>query len=150
MGIRSRRDWRFDAPLTEVWNALAAVDAYPSWWPWLRRFDATSLTEGQVWRCTVKPPLPYSLTFDLTLDSVVDQHSIKATLSGDLCGTARIDLEPADEATRLQLTSSIEARRRPVAMLERLAGPIARWGHDWVLDTGARQFAAALSRPTMR
>ena len=141
MRVRSARDWCFDASPQRVWAALEDTVAYPSWWPWLRRFDAAALAEGEVWRCTVKPPLPYSLTFDLRLDSVVEQHSIDATLSGDLHGVARIEIEPAGDATRLALTSSIEATRRPIAVLAILAGPLARWGHDWVLDNGARQFA---------
>jgi len=33
--------------------------------------------------------------------------------------------------------------------VSRLAKPVARFGHDWVLDSGARQFIARAITPTL-
>jgi hypothetical protein len=34
-------------------------------------------------------------------------------------------------------------------LMSRVAAPIARFGHDWVLDSGARQFIARAVTPTL-
>lgn len=140
MTVDSDREWTFPATTERVWDALADVSSYPQWWPWLRRFEAVGLVEGDVWLCTVQPPLPYSLTFTITIDSVETGRRIDATLNGDLRGTAHLELGELESGSGLRLVSSLTPARRPIAILTRLAGPVARWGHDWVLDTGARQF----------
>ena len=64
----SERSWCFGAPPDVVWAALAATGDYPTWWPWLTAFDADGLVAGGRWRCTVRPPLPYSVRFALDLE----------------------------------------------------------------------------------
>jgi hypothetical protein len=38
------------------------------------------------------------------------------------------------------LHSSLAPGNAALRLVSRFAAPIARFGHDWVLDTGARQF----------
>jgi uncharacterized protein YndB with AHSA1/START domain len=139
--VASDRSWTFDRRPETVWAALADTDAYRTWWPWLRHFDARALRAGDVWDCQVKPPLPYSLRFTIAIEELHAPTMISATLDGDLRGAARIDLAPHGGGTMLRLRSELQPASRPIAVLSTLAGPITRWGHDWVLDTGARQFA---------
>ena len=70
MRIRSDQRHRFDVAPDELWAAMASVDRYREWWPWLRRFDAAGLVAGEVWTATVQPPLPYRVSFDLHLTEV--------------------------------------------------------------------------------
>ena len=65
-----------------------------------------------------------------------------ACCTGDITGRARIDITGCGERSEIRLVSSLTPTRRSMALLTALAGPIARRSHDWVLDTGARQFAA--------
>ena len=144
MEITSNHTYRLPAPRTEVWRALAGVSAYPSWWPWLRRFSASALVEGDEWRCTIRPPLPYAIRCRVALVGVRAPDLVVARVSGDIAGTARLELtEAAAATTDARITSRLEARRLPARLLARVAPPVARWGHDWVFDTAARQFAAA-------
>ena len=122
------------------------VASYRTWWPWLRRFDASALAPGEVWVCEVRPPLPYVVTFSMTVEDVVAEALVVATLVGDIRGTARLTLRPVpgmgpDPGTELRLAADLA----PASLLLRTvmvgAGPVARFGHDWVIDTGARQFA---------
>jgi hypothetical protein len=149
--LRTERRYRFDGDLESVWAALAATDQYRQWWPWLRRFDARGLVTGDLWRCQVKPPLPYTLRFTVHLDNVIARRSVAATVSGDIAGTAHLELAPQGEVCELLLTSELAPRSRAFGVLAALARPLVRRGHDWVLDTGAAQFASALggdrSRP---
>jgi uncharacterized protein YndB with AHSA1/START domain len=138
----SDRRWCFGAPPDVVWAALAATDDYPTWWPWLRGFDADGLVAGGRWRCTVRPPLQYSVRFALDLEEVEAPRLVTARVSGDITGRARIDITAAGARSEVHLASALRPTRRTIAWLAAAAGPIARRSHDWVLETGARQFAA--------
>jgi uncharacterized protein YndB with AHSA1/START domain len=141
--ITSNHSFVLPAPRAAVWAALGDVSDYRSWWPWLRRFDAGGLEEGDVWRCTIRPPLPYVLRCTVALTTVQAPAMIVARVAGDITGDARLDLTEQAESTHARLTSRLEARRLPARLLSRVAPPAARWGHDWVFTTAARQFAAA-------
>jgi hypothetical protein len=90
----------------------------------------------------VRPPLPYSLRFTLHLDDVVPPTLVTAHVTGDIAGHARIDLTDHDEGTQVRLTSVLAPSNPAFAVVAAVARPIVQRGHDWVLDTGARQFAA--------
>ncbi len=140
--VRIRSDQRhpFAVPPEELWTAMERVDAYRSWWPWLHAFDAVSLTEGEVWSATVRPPLPYRLRFDLTLHDVVRPHHVSAEVTGDLRGTARIEVAQVGGGSSLHVVSDLAPANALLRSVMRLAPPVARFGHDWVLATGLRQF----------
>ncbi len=119
---------------------MGHVDRYRSWWPWLRELDAEGLRTGDVWTCVVQPPLPYRLRFDLTLDEVVPERSVAATVSGDIEGSASFEITEVAGGSELHLASSLAPRHPVLRAMGAVAHPIARFGHDWVLDTGLRQF----------
>ena len=61
-------------------------------------------------------------------------------MSGDIAGRARVDLAARDGGSTVRLTSTLAPSTRAFAVIAVLAKPIVRRSHDWVLDTGARQF----------
>lgn len=124
----------------ELWEAMVRVDDYPDWWPWLRHFEATAVEPGDRWRCRVQPPLPYSLTFDVTIADVVATERVTATITGEITGTARLDLADHPGGSEIRLTSALAPSNRLLKAVALAARPVVRFGHDWVLDTGARQF----------
>ena len=142
MGVRSDRRYRFTASRLDVWEALTQVDRYRGWWPWLRSFDGVSFTAGEQWRCVVKPQLPYTLEFSIALDDVQDGASAHAALSGDVQGWAELTLADDGAGSEIRLRSDLTARSGPARWVDALAPPIARRGHDWILDNGIRQFRA--------
>ena len=143
MEIRSEHRYRFPAPPDAVWDALTDVGAYPSWWPWLRRFEARALAVGDVWRCEIRPPLPYAVRCAVTLVAVSAPGLVAAEVTGGVTGDARLSLVPAGRGTELRVASRLVARHLPARALARLLPGVARRGHDWVFDTGAAQFATA-------
>lgn len=130
----------------ELWERISVIDDYPQWWPWLREFDGRALAHGDVWRCTVQPPLPYTVRFRLAIGEVIAGRSVRATLTGDIVGTARLEIVPAADGCVVRLVSSIAPDNRVLRIVAAAARPVARSGHNWVLDTGARQFAARARR----
>lgn len=139
--LRTDREFRFDVERASAWSAIERTDEYRAWWPWLREFDGTELTAGARWICVVKPPLPYRLRFVITLTEVIDGELIRARISGDLTGTAELRLFDDDGGCTLHLDSQLELTHGPLRLVAWLVRPVLAYGHRWVLDTGARQFA---------
>jgi hypothetical protein len=149
MQIRSDRRYRFEVPRARLWDEIADPHRYTDWWPWLRRFDAEALAAGQRWRCVIQPPLPYTVRVDVDITEVVVGEAVTADVSGDLRGRARISLDDgnglgANGRCEARVVSSLAPSSRLMGAAAWLVAPVARWGHDWVLSTGARQLGDAL------
>lgn len=140
--VRFETDRRYDLPVppAELWDALTRVDRYQSWWPWLREFDARDLAGAEVWACLVQPPLPYRVRFSVTLDEVRPPSTVRASITGDVVGEARLDIAAREHGSEARLVSHLEPGNGFLRAVARVAAPVVRYGHDWVLDTGARQF----------
>lgn len=140
MEIRSDRTYQFPVGTEIVWDAIDRVDRYRAWWPWLRRFEAAGLGTGDRWRCTITPPVPYVLRFVVELTDVVRHERINAVVSGDITGEAEVHLVPSGSGCEVRLLSTLAPHNGGLRVVTRLAPWLARFGHDWVLDTGVRQF----------
>jgi uncharacterized protein YndB with AHSA1/START domain len=140
--VHSDRRFQFDAEPRQFWAAIGSVERYQEWWPWLRSFEATGLVTGDRWHCTVKPPLPYTVRFTVDLEDVVPDTRIVASVSGDLAGRARLEVAPDDDGCIVHLRSGLAPTNTLLRAIAVLGRPIARYGHDWVLDVGAGQFAS--------
>lgn len=140
--MRFETDRRYDLPVSpsELWATLTRVDDYRSWWPWLRHFDAQQLAGDEVWDCLVQPPLPYKVRFSVSLDEVQAPTTIRASITGDVVGEARLDITERPDGSEARLVSHLEPGNPLLRAVARVASPVVRFGHDWVLDTGARQF----------
>jgi hypothetical protein len=144
--IRSERLCCFPASVEQVWKQLSRVEDYTRWWPWLRRFDAAGLVSGDEWRCTVRPPLPYSLRGVVRIEHVARPTLVVAAVSGDLAGRCRLELGHHPDGTEVRLASELTAVGGPITVVSRLLPSLARWAHDRILDTATHQFEDALAR----
>lgn len=142
---------RYELPVARdvVWDLISEVDRYREWWSWLRIFDAAGLVEGDAWRCEVQPPLPYPVRFRVYLDEVDAPSVVRARVEGDVIGAAVLTLEETDTGCTALLVSTLAPGNATLRLVSRLAAPVARFGHDWVLDSGARQFVARAITPTL-
>jgi uncharacterized protein YndB with AHSA1/START domain len=140
---------RYELPLPreEAWNLISDVSNYRKWWPWLRVFDAAALAPGEEWRCEVQPPVPYLVRFRVVIEEVETAVRVQARVVGDVVGAATLRFEDMPGGCIATLDSSLAPGNAALRMVSRFAGPIARFGHDWVLDTGARQFITRAVEP---
>jgi hypothetical protein len=141
MELTSDRSFTFPVAPAVLWAAIGDVGRYQVWWPWLTLFEARGLHTGEVWRCRVRPRLPYPVRFAVHLRDVEPCRRVAATVDGDLTGTAELTVAPAPGGCRVHLVSRLSPRARGLWLLTALTRPLARRGHDWILDAGARQFA---------
>ena len=153
---------RYALPLgpETVWSLVDGAEHFRSWWPWLREFEGGGLSVGHEWRCTVQPPVPYLVRFRVVIDHVEPPSLVRAQVLGDVVGDATLRLEPAvaeaADGNGLGATgcvallhSSLAPGNTALAVVSRFAAPLARFGHDWVLDSAARQFIAKAIEPAL-
>jgi hypothetical protein len=137
----SDRRFRFAVPPEAFWSAISATADYQGWWPWLRTFSSRGLVAGDVWRCAVRPRVPYTVRFAVHLDAVEPPTAIEARVDGDIVGSARLLVAPCRDGCDVRLMSRLVPRERRLSLLASVSRPLVRHGHDWILDAGARQFA---------
>lgn len=146
--MRSDRTYTFPAEPEEIWARLAQIGEYQEWWPWLRRFEAQRLQSGETWDCVVKPPVPWSIRMAIRITDAVPARLIAAQVTGDVTGEGRLDIspgEPGEGGTQVRIRSQLQPTSTVLRAAAYLAAPLSRFGHDWVLDTGSRQFRAHLA-----
>lgn len=146
-------DRTFDFPVSvdELWSRFEDVEAYPSWWRWLRRFETqggSTLGEGVVADCAVRGPLPYEVRLSITVDDLVPRRRVETTVDGDLRGKARLELDGDGTSSRARLVWNLDVIDPALRALTRVARPLMVWGHDVVVSRGVRQFRrGALGAP---
>ena len=139
------RSWNFDLPRDDLWAHLSDTPSFTQWWPWLRAFEPVPLEAGAATRCAIGPPLPYVLTVDLAVRSVVPKEFVEVDVTGDLHGPARLELDDDHGGARARLVWTLEVRRPMLRRAARVGRPVLQWGHDWVVANGVQQFRRAIS-----
>ncbi|MGH9094249.1 MAG: SRPBCC family protein [Acidimicrobiales bacterium] len=145
--VSSQRHYRFDPDPETVWAAISDTGSYRRWWPWLHQFDAQGLQAGDTWTCVIEPPLPYKIEFVVSIERVVRPRLITARLSGDVRGTGTVEITGDDGGSRVRVVSHLAPANGFLRAAARVALPVVRLGHDWILDSGARQFATGALAP---
>lgn len=66
---------------------------------------------------------------------------MSASVSGDIVGSATLTIDADhDGESVVRLVSRLAPSNSFLRRIARVARPVVRFGHDWVLDTGAAQF----------
>jgi hypothetical protein len=139
--FRYDRTFDFDVASDVLWSALTDTGRYPTWWPWLRKFDAPTLEPGTVAHCAVRAPLPYTLEFDVHVQSVDPGREIETEVRGDLAGPARLVVaEPAPGRSTARLAWEVELRVPLLSAASLVARPVLVWAHDQVVASGVAGF----------
>jgi hypothetical protein len=123
-----------------LWRALSATDQYSTWWHWLRRIDTVELSEGSESACVVQGPLPYALRFRVRVVEVDPARLVRAQVYGDLEGPARLEIDPHHDGCTARLVWEVELCPAPLRAMALVGRPLMQWGHDWIVDSGVRQF----------
>lgn len=140
--IEYKREFLLKVPPAEIWNALEDTASFERWWPWLREFslEGDSLRPGAVMHGLVVPPLPYRMRVDVELVRCERPSLIDALVRRDLEGDAQLRLAAEGAGTRAKVAWRVEMMQRPMRMASRVAHPLLRRGHDWVVDVTVASF----------
>ena len=84
-------EWRLEAPIERVFDEIKDVDAWPSWWPSVRKVervrDGDSSGIDRVDRLTFVGRLPYRLAFDMRVTRIEPPMALSGVATGELEGT---------------------------------------------------------------
>jgi hypothetical protein len=87
--------------------------------------------------------------FRVIIEETKRASFIRARVEGDVIGTATLTLTDDPQGCVALLDSSLAPGNATLRLVSRLAAPVARFGHDYVLDSGARLFIARAITPTL-
>ena len=123
-----------------IWAALVVVEAWPSWWSWLKRVETLRAASGDdgigaVYRNTVRAPAGYGLTYDTRVTDVDHRRRIDVESRGDLRGRGRFFVhERADGTTDVSFAWLVDTPKRWMSFLAPIARPAFSWNHDHMMS----------------
>jgi uncharacterized protein YndB with AHSA1/START domain len=119
-----------------LWRALGDVEAWPSWWPWLKRVerlrDGIGVEHvGAAYRSTVRAPAGYGFVYSATVVDVERLRRIDLHVAGDIVGRGRflVGTLPSGELT-LSFTWLVSTTKRWMSAVAPMARPMFAWNHD--------------------
>jgi uncharacterized protein YndB with AHSA1/START domain len=141
-------DWRLDAPVDTVWQAINASETWPAWWRDVHRVDVLTTGDaeglGAVRRYTWRTALPYSFVFETRTTRVERPHLLEALATGQLVGTGRWRLTEQAGLTRVEYFWFVRTSKTWMNLLAPVARPAFGWNHAIVMRRGAQDLARHL------
>lgn len=155
--LRYVTEWRLDAPIGRVWDALVDVETWPEWWPHVRKVrtlhrGATNGL-GSVRRLDWSSRLPYGFALEVETTEVQAPTRLVGRASGDMAGVGVWELACEGGRTRVRYTWTLELHTRWMRLSAPLMAPVFRWNHEGVMRSGgsglARHLAAQREQPAL-
>jgi hypothetical protein len=91
---------------------------------------------GTVRRIKWSTALPYSITFDSELTSVVQYKRMEGKAFGDLTGIGVWTFEPNGTGTNVRYDWKVNITKPWMKILEPVLKPVFKWNHDKVMQAG--------------
>jgi carbon monoxide dehydrogenase subunit G len=121
--------WHLAAPPADVHAVLIDLEHYPDWW---RQVVAVASLGPDDARVLCRSVLPYTL--DLMLHAVDrSPERLEVAVTGDLQGSVRFGLAPADDGTRLDLAQRVRVAG-VLGAASSVARPVLRWNHHRMMQ----------------
>jgi hypothetical protein len=141
--------WNFEGALLEpVWNALSAIEDWPSWWTGVEQVevldrggpDRVGFRSLQTW----KSKLPYRLRFQGRIDRVEPMRRIEISSEGELQGTGLMRFAHSGTSTVFQYDWNVATTKAWMNLVAPLAKRLFSWNHGIIMDWGAAGLARKL------
>jgi Polyketide cyclase / dehydrase and lipid transport len=129
-----RSVWRLQAKPDHVFEVLADLENYPSWWPEVRRADRLDDSTANL---TVRSLLPYDLEFT-SIQTRRDHFAgiLEASMQGDLEGFSRWALTAAGDSCTAVFEEEVIARKALLRRLGFVARPAFTANHRLMMRHG--------------
>jgi Polyketide cyclase / dehydrase and lipid transport len=143
-------NWKFDAPIENVWDAIAKPEPWPSWWKCVKKVELIREGDkdgvGSVRRFLWKGKLPYELDFEMKVTRVKRPYKMEGVAEGELAGSGIWTLEQRDGYTAVRYDWNVQTTRWWMNLLAPIAKPIFQWNHDYVMNEGGKGLARYLHK----
>ncbi len=146
-------NWKFKAPLEQVWHEIKTMSRWPEWWSYvekvelLKQGDADDI--GSVRRITWKTALPYSLTFDSELVLMERFRRMEGRAFGELEGVGIWTFHEENGTTHVRYDWQVKTTKLWMNLLAPIAWPIFAWNHDKVMNAGFKGLETRLAKREM-
>ena len=142
-------EWRLKAPIDRVYEAIHDSLAWPEWWPAVKAVDeirpaADRAGIGSVRRYTFKGSLPYTLSFDMTVERLERPSTLAGRAAGELEGTGVWSLREEAGTTIARYDWNVRTTRWWMNLVAPLARPLFKSNHDLVMRSGAKGICGLL------
>jgi uncharacterized protein YndB with AHSA1/START domain len=129
--------WRLPAPPRHVYDVLADVESYPTWWPQVRAARRLDDVSGEL---TCRSLLPYDLVFRMRQElRDPDALVLRATMDGDLNGTSQWTITPdGDGNSYAVFDENVAVGSGLVHAAGRLFRPALKFNHDLMMRSGEK------------
>lgn len=139
-----RSEWRIDAPPDEVYEALADVESYPTWWRQVRSARWLDKRSGEL---VCRSLLPYDLTFVIERETEDPAaHVLRGRLSGDLDGTSQWTITGVDGRSVAVFDEDVGVGRGLLRAAGRVARPALAFNHALMMRSGEAGLRGHLAR----
>lgn len=147
-------DWVLDAPPGEVWAVLRAVEAWPLWWPSVRRVATLAAGDsdgiGAAHRLVWQGALPYRLAITTEVAAIEPGRRIAVRARGDVEGAGTWTLRPeGGSGTAVRYVWRVGVDKAWMRRLLPILKPIFAWNHGKVMvagEAGLRRHLATRAR----
>ena len=140
--------WQIQAPIERVWGEIYDAEHWPSWWKYVVGVDELEPGGadgvGRRQRFLFRTRMPYTLGFDGWLTYVQPPSKLEVEAAGELEGTGRWTLTPADGGTLVRYDWDVRTTKRWMNLLAPVARPVFNWNHDELMREGGESLARRL------
>ncbi|MEW6119788.1 MAG: SRPBCC family protein [Pseudomonadota bacterium] len=141
-------EWHLAATPEAVWRVLEESDAWPQWWPEVRRVELLTPggdnDEGAVRRTWWTSRLPYGFVIDFVTRAAEKPQLLVVEASGDLAGMGRWEIAAIPVGTRVRYVWQVHPHKGWMRWLAPLLAPLFAWNHHAVMRDGAAGMAHRL------
>lgn len=133
---RFRNQWSVPLDAGRLFDVLADVAGYPSWWPQVR---AVARVDDDTALVVCRSLLPYDL--ELALTRTVEDRGrgvLEAAIDGHLEGWSRWTLRARGEGTDLVYEQEVHTPGALWAAAARIGRPVLVGNHAWMMRGGRR------------
>ena len=133
-------DWKFNAPVENVWKEIHSMDTWPEWWKYVKSVRLVRAGDQDdlqsIRRITWSTALPYTITFDSELIFLKPYERIEGNVYGELTGTGTWIFFYENNHTHVRYEWRVETTKKWMNLLEPIARPLFKWNHDKVMQAG--------------
>ena len=127
---------------------MERFDLFESWWTWLTDFraDEPTFADGNVLHAVIAPPALHRLRVEARLRRCEKPRLIEGTIEGDISGPAVLRFSEIPGGTCVKVTWSVTMRSPSLRVAARVAYPLMRSGHDYLIDLAVSRFRSKALR----
>lgn len=124
------------------------MDMFGRWWPWMKRvhLEGQALAPGSVISFEVDPPVPYRMDISVEVTRSEAARWIDGAVTGDLRGSASLELEPQGPLTSVDVRWDVELANSRIRAGILVARPVLMWAQRWAVEVALRGFRTHLRR----